>query len=752
MKKQLISLALVLLALPLFAQQDRSVIIRNTNVAVLDSLADAWGKQAREAKSRALAAAAANGWPVRSELPDGQVMELMSLDDQGNPVYYTTNNAIAAISARTNKVHSGGGLGLNLNGAGMTLGEWDDGAVRLSHEQLAGRVTQVDGAVNISNHATHVAGTLIGDGTGSNPTALFAKGMAPQALLNAYDWNLDLSEMATAAAAGLLVSNHSYGVNRGWQYTGNSGGYNSWTWYGGCSQFNPIGEDADFGKYNEESWLCDLLAYSAPYYLVVKAAGNDRGENPSTSDKVRCEGGGYVDYNTAIHPLGDGFSNWGFDKLEGMSVSKNTLTVAAVEDVLNYTGPGSVVMSSFSSWGGTDDGRIKPDISGNGVGVYSSLGGADDAYASYNGTSMASPSVAGSAILLQEHYDDTHDQNLMRAATLKGLIIHTADEAGDHPGPDYRFGWGLMNTEKAVQVISQDVSQALTIQEKVLVNNGSFSMPITSNGLQPLAITLSWTDPPATPDYSATVDNPDIKLVNDLDLRLVSSDTTVYFPYVLDPAYPAAAASTGDNIRDNVEKIYLGLIPAGSYTLSVSHKGSLSGNSQAFSLIVTGAELPGGITGNPTACGINLNIPDNSCSLGNKFLVKVASAPGNTMGTNVFLKEVKLIVEHTYAADLTMKLHSPNGVVVELTSGNGGSGDNYGDPGDTSCQNATRFAMWAPTSITAASAPFLGTYKPEGDFYNFLDGSNPVGFWVLEICDVSAVDVGKLKFAELVFS
>jgi hypothetical protein len=47
----------------------------------------------------------------------------------------------------------------------------------------------------------------------------------------------------------------------------------------------------------------------------------------------------------------------GFDMLTGSSVSKNVLVVAAVNAVATYNGPSSVVMSSFSNYGPTDDGR-----------------------------------------------------------------------------------------------------------------------------------------------------------------------------------------------------------------------------------------------------------------------------------------------------------------------------------------------------------------------------------------------------------
>ena len=110
-------------------------------------------------------------------------------------------------------------------------------------------------------------------------------------------------------------------------------------------------------------------------------------------------------------------------------------------------------MSSFSGWGPTDDGRIKPDLVTKGVAVKSCLADSNNAYATWNGTSMATPGATGALLLLQEHYNDTYS-TFMKAATLKALAIHTADETGPNPGPDYMFGWGLMNTAKAALHIS----------------------------------------------------------------------------------------------------------------------------------------------------------------------------------------------------------------------------------------------------------------------------------------------------------
>ena len=71
---------------------------------------------------------------------------------------------------------------------------------------------------------------------------------------------------------------------------------------------------------------------------------------------------------------------------------------------------------------------------------------------------MSSPNAAGSLLLLQELYARLKNGEFLRAATIKGLAIHTASEAGSAPGPDYKFGFGLLNVEKAASVISTAVA------------------------------------------------------------------------------------------------------------------------------------------------------------------------------------------------------------------------------------------------------------------------------------------------------
>lgn len=530
-----------------------------TNKQVLLQKSEEFRLKWEENRAKVLEYSRSHNVPVREELPNGRVIEIQLIED-GMPVYYTTDNANAAITTRANQLWPGGLLGLNVSGLGYNkIGEWDAAAPRSTHQEFtntgSSRVIQKDGVTSLHDHSTHVAGTLIAGGVVAT-----AKGMAYNAVLNAYDWNSDVSEMASAAANGLEISNHSYGYVRGWYWNGAT-----WSWYGNTSV--STSEDYLFGFYNSSSRDWDNVAYNAPYYLPVKSAGNDRLEGPTNGQYPQ-----------------DGAPD-GYDCIGEVGVAKNILTVGAVNDVLNYTGPASVVMSSFSSWGPADDGRIKPDIVANGVGLYSSLAGSNSSYGTYSGTSMATPNAAGTMVLLQQHYQNTHGGSPMRASTLKGLVINTADECGTTTGPDYQFGWGLMNAARAASLITDDATLN-TLDELVLNNGGTYTRTVESDGTKPLVVTVSWTDPAGTP-VAASLDPITPMLVNDLDLRLIKDGATFY-PWKLNRNSPSAAATNNsENNVDNVELVYIGSPAAGTYTIQVDHDGTLA-NPQYFSLIISG--------------------------------------------------------------------------------------------------------------------------------------------------------------------
>ena len=472
------------------------------------------------------------GWKKIIQSPNGGLAKLVGVNLNGKPLYVTTTNREGGITTRANKLHTGGGNGLDLNGEDMIVGMWEVGDANLNHPLLEDRVIQIDNTSGISDHATHVAGTIIGGGA---PNGGATKGMAPLAIIHSYTSQSAGSEMIAAAADGLLISNHSYGYN--------INSFDLW----------------QIGYYGGNARGFDIITYNAPYYLPFQSAGNDRQSGANTGD------GGY-DYLTAA------------------ALSKNAMVVAAVNEVLNYTGPNSVNMSSFSSWGPTDDGRIKPDISAKGVNMYSSTGATG--YSNYNGTSMSSPNAAGSAILLQQHYNNLNGA-FMRSSTLRGLVLHTADEAGTSPGPDYRFGWGLLNTESAAEVITNNGTSS-TILEEEIETGEVYTYSIQADGTSDLMVSVTWLDPPGNILPVGIEDNPTPSLMNDLDLRVSQDGGATFMPWKLDVANFSAAATTGDNLVDNIEKIEI-VGASGEYIIQVSHKGAaLINGVQAFSLVLTG--------------------------------------------------------------------------------------------------------------------------------------------------------------------
>lgn len=143
----------------------------------------------------------------------------------------------------------------------------------------------------------------------------------------------------------------------------------------------------------------------------------------------------------------------------------------------------------------------------------------------------------------------------MRSATLKGLVLHTADKPLDKLAPSYEYGWGLLNAEQAAKVLINSGNDHAVL-ERSLLQNETYQQKIIATGNTPLVVTLSWTDPEGSPNRitTQTVDDPTIKLTNDLDVRLSDDAGNTWFPWVLDPANPAKAATKGDNIRDNTEQ------------------------------------------------------------------------------------------------------------------------------------------------------------------------------------------------------
>ena len=525
------------------------------------------------------------GQPMRMET-NGVTLVLVDYTDEHGPIYRTTRNVTAAMSTATDVLHNHPYL---LDGAGWTAGIWDGGSVRTSHtEFVTERVTNMEPDEPVNWHATHVAGTMIARGAFED-----ARGMAPAGQLEAYDFHSDLAEMTARAMAApdeddqFQVSNHSYGFRAGWD--------GSW-WYG---TWTPGVQESDyFGPYSSWDADYDQLLYEAPYYLPFFAAGNDRNDTaPAPGQPFSYwSGGGWqsTTYDPAIHPFDDGWKQGGYNTVTFGSTAKNIMLVGAVDAALadGLRDPGAAAMSPFSAWGPTDDGRIKPDVVAVGVDVLSSHSQSDLAYAWSSGTSMAAPNASGSALLLLERYDQLFPGQRMWSSTLRGLIIHTADSL-EGTGPNYRHGWGLINAQAAADHLTAHAADPTAhhlVEAVITPDDPEHEFPVFWPGEDPITATLAWTDPPG-PDGWWGLNITNTVLVNDLDLRLVGPDGHIHEPWILDPEDPAAPATTGDNIRDNVEQVWIAEpTDTGVYTVRVQFKGDLYDGQQHYSLLISGAE------------------------------------------------------------------------------------------------------------------------------------------------------------------
>lgn len=473
--------------------------------------------------------------PIKFKMEDGRVAVLESITDDGIPLYSSTRNLVAARTIEVDELRTGGSLGLDLDGSGIDVVVWDGGAVRATHESLQGRTTQGELLFTSDDHATHVTGTIIGDDPFPNVDG-DGTGMAPAATATIYNFDNDETEIPGELQNGMIISNHSYGLI-----------------------VNSSFPKERFGKYETSAREWDQLAFSAPYWLSFISAGNDRSGNPNPTE-------------------------FGYDILTGNNMSKNAISVGAIFGFNNYPSASNVQMSNFSSWGPSDDGRIKPDLVGNGVSVLSAHDTADDAYLRRQGTSMSAPTISGGYALLQQYYNQLNNV-FMTSASGRALLINTTREAGDDPGPDYSFGHGVANMEDAAKIIRDNGDTSL-ILENTLTQGASYSKTFTAAGNAPIKVALSWTDRPGTPN-SGPEDDPTPAIVNDLDVKITDSNGNDTFPWNLDPANPSAAAFKAVNNVDTTEKIEIDN-PSGTYTITVTHKGNLVGGSQDYSLVVSG--------------------------------------------------------------------------------------------------------------------------------------------------------------------
>ena len=412
----------------------------------------------------------------------------------------------------------------SLTGAGVKVLVYDAGTARATHQDFNGRLTTHDNSGQIT-HATHVAGTIGGSGT-ANP---LYRGMAPGCTLISYGFQWSGGGIFLYSNPGDIEADYGAAINvQGAVISNNSIGSNT------ESNGFPCSIQGDYGVTDV---LIDNIvrgSLGGGPFRIIWAAGNERqGSN--------CDIEGYGDYYSMAPP----------------ACAKNHITVGALNS-------NNDSMTSFSSWGPTDDGRLKPDISAPGCevggdgGVTSCSASSNTSYASLCGTSMASPTTCGVAtLMLQDYRVQFPALPDPRNSTLKILLAHTAIDLGNM-GPDYQFGYGSIRAVNAINFMRTG-----NFFEDEISQGGVATFKVNATFAQPLKVTIAWDDYPATA-------NAQVALINDLDVRAISPSQQVFYPWTLNPLNPSApAVRTVRNSRDNIEQIFIDNPTTGEWTIEV---------------------------------------------------------------------------------------------------------------------------------------------------------------------------------------
>lgn len=162
---------------------------------------------------------------------------------------------------------------------------------------------------------------------------------------------------------------------------------------------------------------------------------------------------------------------------------------------------------------------------------------------------------------------------------------------------------------------------------------------------------------------------------------------------------------------------------------------------------------------NPSMCGLNIALSDFSCPENSSFYnpdrfeINVSNAVGSILGQDVYLSEVRVLLEHEWLSDMQLVLVSPSGQTAMLVGNIGGNGNHFGDTSLVNCTGAMRLQYASCIPLSDGQAPFTdGPYRAQEDFYVFNDGvTDPNQSWELHICDDLEDDTGVLQFVELVF-
>lgn len=153
-------------------------------------------------------------------------------------------------------------------------------------------------------------------------------------------------------------------------------------------------------------------------------------------------------------------------------------------------------------------------------------------------------------------------------------------------------------------------------------------------------------------------------------------------------------------------------------------------------------------------CNLKIPIRDLSCPTGGQqFDYFIRDLPGDSLNRNSKLESVEFIINHTYPADLSIRLIAPDGTHMNLIEHEGTLNDHFGNPNDSLCLEFTKLSISACEDLSESSPPFIGSYKAVESFDILNERTIPInGKWSLWICDRAGDDIGSLEYLNLNFT
>ncbi|MEZ4908319.1 MAG: proprotein convertase P-domain-containing protein, partial [Saprospiraceae bacterium] len=157
---------------------------------------------------------------------------------------------------------------------------------------------------------------------------------------------------------------------------------------------------------------------------------------------------------------------------------------------------------------------------------------------------------------------------------------------------------------------------------------------------------------------------------------------------------------------------------------------------------------------NPTDCNLNFTLKDGNEYSGpgkTYFYINNYEFPESKLGINVFIQNIKIIIDHSWPHDLIINLTSPSGKKIQLFQTNQLQNNSIGNSTDTLCNESMNLSDEACQNLSEEVDNYIGNFIPFEPITMLYDSTSPVGTWELEVIDQIDFNVGKLKFFEIDF-